>query len=260
MGELKKFSGKVAVITGAGSGMGRQGCLAFAEQGAQVVGVDQNPDALADTAATVEKAWPGSFTPVGADLTNEEATAAAFAAANQVGAGGIDVLYHNAGIFLPDVDTVPPEMSVDVFDKIHAINLRGTYLVCKQAANFMSEGSSMVLVASISGLVGQPGQAAYSSTKLGVVALARSLAYNYSDRGIRVNALAPGGISTPMISGFMEDPEFEGWVMKQIPVGRLGRAEEVVRAALYLASEDAAYVTGSVLTIDGGLTIGEGPS
>jgi NAD(P)-dependent dehydrogenase (short-subunit alcohol dehydrogenase family) len=249
-----RLEGKVALITGAGSGMGRAAAELFAREGARVVITDVVDDA-GNAAVAGVRAAGGDATYVRADVSSwSDCVAMVQCATDSYGA--LHVLYNNAGIFPADdggvLDT--PEST---WQKVMEINLKGVWLGCKAGipAMIASGGGSIVNVASFVALVGAAtAQIAYTASKGGVLSMTREIAVEYARRGIRANALCPGPIQTPLLEELLSDPARRARRMVHIPMGRLGRAEELARAALFLASDDASFMTGASLVVDGGIT------
>jgi NAD(P)-dependent dehydrogenase (short-subunit alcohol dehydrogenase family) len=249
-----RLEGKVALITGAGSGMGREAARLFAGEGARVVISDVVEDA-GKTAAEEIRSDGGESAFVRADVSRSEDAAAMVRFAVDT-YGGLNVLYNNAGIFLAD-DGGAVETSEDVWDRVIAVNLKGVWLGCKHGIPAMLEsgGGSIINVASFVALMGAAtAQVAYTATKGGVLSMTREIAVEYARRGIRANALCPGPIETPLLAELMSDPDRRARRMVHIPIGRLGQAEEVARAALWLASDESSLMTGAALVVDGGVT------
>jgi NAD(P)-dependent dehydrogenase (short-subunit alcohol dehydrogenase family) len=249
-----RLEGKVALITGAGSGMGRAAAELFAREGARVVVSDLVDDAGA-AAVDAIRAAGGEATYVRADVSQWDDCVAMVAAATDT-YGALHVLYNNAGIFPADdggvLDT--PEAT---WEKVMDVNLKGVWLGCKAGipAMLASGGGAFVNVASFVALMGAAtAQIAYTASKGGVLAMTRELAVEYARQGIRANALCPGPIQTPLLDELLSDPERRARRMVHIPMGRLGRAEELAKAALFLASDDASFMTGAALVVDGGIT------
>jgi len=249
-----RLEGKVALITGAGSGMGRSAAELFAGEGARVVVTDVVDDA-GNAAVAAVRAAGGEATFVHADVSRAADCEAMVRCATDT-YGGLHVLYNNAGIFPADdggvLDT--PEST---WEKVMEINLKGVWLGCRAGipAMIASGGGSIVNVASFVALVGAAtAQIAYTSSKGGVLAMTREIAVEYARQGIRANALCPGPIETPLLEELLSDPARRARRMVHIPMGRLGRAEELARAALFLASDDASFMTGASLVVDGGIT------
>jgi NAD(P)-dependent dehydrogenase (short-subunit alcohol dehydrogenase family) len=254
MRNVGRLEGKVALITGAGSGMGRCAAELFAREGARVVVADYAADAgAAAVDAIVAAGGDASF--VRADVSSAaDCDAMVRHAVDHY--GGLHVLYNNAGVFPPDdggtLDT--PETT---WDHVMQINLKGVWLGSKAGipAMLASGGGSIVNVASFVAFVGAAtAQIAYTSSKGGVLAMTREMAVEYGRQGIRVNALCPGPIDTPLLAELMSDPARRERRLVHIPMGRLGQAEELAKAALFLASDDSSYMTGASLLVDGGIT------
>jgi NAD(P)-dependent dehydrogenase (short-subunit alcohol dehydrogenase family) len=251
---MARLDGKVAVITGAGSGIGRVAASLFAAEGARVVVADVVADQAAAAVAEIVEAG-GSALAVTVDVSDEAQVSAMVAAAVRT-YGGLDELFNNAGIFPADdggiLDT-PPE----TWQRVMEVNLKGVWLGCRAAVPAMldSGGGSIVNVASFVALVGAAtAQMAYTASKGGVLAMTRELAVEYARQGIRANSICPGPIETPLLAELLSDPERRQRRLVHIPIGRFGRPEEIARAALFLASDDASFVTGSALVVDGGIT------
>jgi len=251
---MARLDGKVAVITGAGSGIGRVAATLFAAEGARVVVADVAAD-RADAAVAEIVGAGGSALAVTVDVSDEAQVAAMVAAAVST-YGGLHVLFNNAGIFPADdggiLDTPP-----GTWQRVMEVNLKGVWLGCRAAVPAMldSGGGSIVNVASFVALVGAAtAQMAYTASKGGVLAMTRELAVEYARRGIRANSICPGPIETPLLAELLSDPERRQRRLVHIPIGRFGRPEEIARAALFLASDDASFVTGSALVVDGGIT------
>jgi len=246
---------KTGLITGAGSGMGRLAAEVFAREGAQIVAVDVAEPALRETAASVE-AEGGRIVAVPADVS--VAADVERAVAEGVRAfGRLNVLYNNAGIF-PDDDTSVVDTDESVFQRVLDVNLKGVFLCCKHGIPHLIEagGGSIVNVASFVALVGcTVPQDAYTASKGAVLSLTRSLAVQYGRQGIRANAICPGPIMTPLLEGLFPSEEERLKRLNRIPLGRFGRAEDIVYAALYLASDESSWTTGTTFVVDGGITV-----
>lgn len=251
---MGRLEGKVAIVTGAGSGIGRVAASLFAAEGARVVVADVLADHAESAAADIVAAG-GSALPVTVDVSDEDQVASMVSAAVSA-YGTLDVLFNNAGIFPEDdggvLDT-PPETWQRVMD----VNVKGVWLGCRAAVPAMlgSGGGSIVNVASFVALMGAAtAQIAYTTSKGGVLAFTRELAVEYARRGIRANSICPGPIETPLLAELLADPARRQRRLVHIPIGRFGRPAEIARAALFLASDDASFVTGSALVVDGGIT------
>ncbi len=251
---MPRLEGKVAVITGAGSGIGRVAAERFAAEGARVVVADVEGAAAEGVASGIE-AVGGTARALQVDVVDEDRMAAMVADA--VGAyGGLHVLVNNAGIFPAD-DGGVLETPPSTWQTVMEVNLKGVWFGCRAAIPAMLEsgGGSIVNVASFVALMGAAtAQVAYTASKGGVLALTREVAVEYARRGIRVNALCPGPIETPLLAELLADSARRQRRLVHIPIGRFGRPEEIAAAALFLASDDSSFITGSALTVDGGIT------
>ena len=251
---MARLDGKVAVITGAGSGIGRVAASLFAAEGAKVVVADVAGDQAEAAVADIEAAG-GTATAVTVDVSDEEQVGTMIDRA-VASYGGVHVLFNNAGIF-PDDDGGILDTPPSTWQKVMDVNLKGVWLGCRAAVPAMldSGGGSIVNVASFVALVGAAtAQMAYTASKGGVLAMTRELAVEYARRGIRANSICPGPIETPLLAELLSDPERRQRRLVHIPIGRFGRPEEIAKAALFLASDDASFVTGSALVVDGGIT------
>jgi NAD(P)-dependent dehydrogenase (short-subunit alcohol dehydrogenase family) len=238
-----RLEGKVCVITGTASGIGAESARLFAEQGARVVGIDLDPDAEGEL--TIE-----------ADVSDEAQVRAAFAEA--VGElGRIDVLMNNAGINPTDDGSVL-ETSLEAWQRVQDVNLRSVFLCCKHGIPHLLEsgGGSVINVASFVAVMGAAvSQGSYTASKGAVLSLSRELGVEFAGRGVRVNALCPGPVNTPLLKElFATDPERAAKRLVHIPMGRFGEPEEIAKAALFLAGEDSTFVTASAFLVDGGLS------
>jgi NAD(P)-dependent dehydrogenase (short-subunit alcohol dehydrogenase family) len=252
------LTGKTAIITGAGGGIGRGIAQAFARDGAAVVVADKDVSGADETARLVSEAG-GKALSVGVDIC-DEASLAAMVRAALAWTGPIDVLIANAGIMV-DGDIL--KITLGEWRRALEVNATGAFLTVRAVLPHMLERGcgSIVFTASTVGLIGIAGGAAYSASKGAVVAMTRQLAADYADRGIRVNAIAPGAIHTALsqtqLHARAEDEtaraEIEGKMIGRYPLARWGEVEEVAQAALYLASDRASWTTGVILTVDGGL-------
>jgi NAD(P)-dependent dehydrogenase (short-subunit alcohol dehydrogenase family) len=245
------FTGQVAFITGAGSGMGLATARAFAESGAAVALTDINEAALN---ATVEELTGAGHQAFGlmCDVTDEDQVATAVDRTVDT-FGRLDAAYNNAGIQIPPADAA--EEPAEIFDKVTAINLRGIWASMKHELRYMrSQGSGAIVnCSSLGGLVGIPGRAAYHASKHGVIGLTGSAALEYAPRGIRINAICPGTIDTPMVRDMIANGELDAAeAVAGQPINRLGTAEEIAQAVLWLCSPGAGFVVGVALPVDGG--------
>ncbi len=244
------LNGQTALVTGAARGLGRCIAQTLAAAGAQVACVDVNAESLTDTVATIRGAG-GTAEPLTCDVTDAGGVAETVDDVLKRW-GRLDILVNNAGITR---DNVIVRMKDEQWDAVININLRGTFLFTRAAARPMmkSRRGRIINVASVSGLIGNPGQTNYSASKAGVIGLTRTVARELAGRNITVNAVAPGFIATDMTAALGE--EVVEQVRKEIPLGRLGDPQDVADAVLFLASDAASFITGHVLTIDGGLTV-----
>ncbi|MBE3556322.1 MAG: SDR family oxidoreductase [Firmicutes bacterium] len=245
------LSEKVAVITGAGSGMGRAASLLFAQEGAKVVAVDYVGETAEETVQRIHSQGGGAVA-VTADVSHWEDVSRAVETAVQH-FGRLDIMINNAGVF----DGFKPCLETDEawWDRIININLKGVFLGCKRAIQqFLAQGGGGIIVntASVAGLGGMAGGTAYTASKHGVVGLTKQIACEYASQGIRVNAVCPGGIETGMTKDLMADPQTNQVIQQTTPMGRWGKPEEIAQAMLYLASDASGYVTGETLRVDGG--------
>jgi len=243
------LSGQVALVTGAARGLGRCIAQTLAAAGAKVACIDVHPESLADTVAAI-RAGDGTAEPIACDVTDSNRVGEVVDEVVQLW-GALHLLVNNAGITR---DNVIIRMKDEQWDAVLNINLRGTFLFTRAAARPMMKNRQgrIINVASVSGLMGNPGQANYSASKAGVIGLTRTVARELASRNITVNAVAPGFIATDMTAALGEEILRE--VRKQIPLGRLGDPQDVADAVLFLASDAASFITGHVLTVDGGLT------
>ena len=251
---MARLDGKVAVITGAGSGIGKVAAVLFAAEGAKVVVADVARDAAVATVEEITAAG-GTATSVVVDVSDEMQVQSMVETA-VTSWGGLDVLFNNAGIF-PDDDGGVLDTPPATWQKVMDVNLKGVWLGCRAAVPAMldSGGGSIVNVASFVALMGAAtAQVAYTASKGGVLAFTRELAVEYARRGIRANSICPGPIETPLLAELLADPARRERRLVHIPIGRFGHPEEIAKAALFLASDDASFVTGSALVVDGGIT------
>lgn len=244
------MTGQAAIVTGAAKGLGRAIAATLAQCGAKVACIDVNAESLAETVGAIRAAG-GVAEPMACDVTDSDRVAAVVDEVVKLW-DGLQILVNNAGITR---DNMIMRMKDDQWDAVININLKGTFFFIRSASKPMMKGrhGRIINIASVSGLMGNPGQANYSASKAGVIGLTRTVALELAGRNITVNAVAPGFIATDMTAALGEDILQE--VRKQIPLGRLGDPQDVADAVLFLASNAASFITGHVLTIDGGLTV-----
>lgn len=250
-----QFAGKVAFITGAGSGIGRATALAFAAQGANVVASDSSEKDVHETARLIEEQG-GQALPVRCDVVRSDDVATAVAATVQQ-FGRLDFAFNNAGVEQPAAPL--HEIGDEDWDRIIDVNLRGVFYGMKHEipAMLQAGGGAIVNTSSGAGVIGFAGQGVYAASKHGVIGLTKAAALDYAAAGVRVNAVCPGIIETPMMDRFSGGTE-EGRhrVIGQEPVGRMGRPEEIASAVLWLCSDLGAFTVGHALVVDGGQTVG----
>ena len=246
---------KTALITGAGSGMGRLAALLFAKEGAQIVACDMNSDALKETVSLVQ-ADGGSIMGVPCDVTSGDSVRGVIEAGVKA-FGRLNVLYNNAGIF-PDDDTSVIETEDAALQRVLDVNLKGVWLACKYGIPELIKagGGSVINIASFTALMGcTVPQDAYTASKGAVISLTRSLAVQYGPHSVRANAICPGPILTPMMEALFASETEKMKRLNRIPLGRFGRPEDVVHAGIYLASDESSWTTGTAFVIDGGITV-----
>jgi NAD(P)-dependent dehydrogenase (short-subunit alcohol dehydrogenase family) len=247
------FENKVALITGAGQGMGLAAARAFAEEGAAVALADRDHALVRNAVNNLTEEGHKAIA-IRCDVTDEQQvremvnrTVADF--------GRLDAAFNNAGVQSPAIETA--DAGSEEFDRVTAINLKSVWMCMKYELQQMRKQGSGAIVnnSSIGGLIGLPGRAIYHAAKHGVIGLTKSAALEYAARGITINAVCPGTINTPMVAEMIaKDPQAMEGIMKMQPIGRLGTAEEVASAVLWLCSPGAAFVIGHALAIDGGFT------
>lgn len=245
---------KVALITGAGSGIGREAAVLFAQEGAQVVVCDLNEAGGQETVAMIE-AIEGKATFVRADVSKGTEAKAMIEVA-ETAYGKLNVLFNNAGIFHP-ADGSVLDTEEDIWDLTMNVNLKGVFLGCKYGIPALQRagGGSIINTASFVAMVGAAtSQSAYTASKGGVLSLTREIAVEFARQNIRVNALCPGPVETPLLAELMSDPARRQRRLVHIPPGRLAQAKEIANAALFLASDESSFVNGSTFLVDGGIT------
>lgn len=248
------FREQVALVTGAGSGMGRATARAFAEAGAAVVLADINTAQLEAATATLTAAGHRAIG-VACDVADENSVAATVAAAVST-YGRLDIAFNNAGIQVPVSDAA--DEPATAFDRVNSVNYRGVWACMKhELAQMRSQGNGAIVnCSSIGGLIGLPGRASYHASKHAVIGLTRSAAVEYAPRGIRINAICPGTIATPMVTDMIATGNLdEAEAIAAAPIARLGDSAEIAAAVLWLCSPGASYVVGVALPVDGGYTV-----
>ncbi len=247
------FNGSVALVTGAGAGMGLDTARAFAASGASVVLADIDEDAVRAAADELVAAGHEALG-VGCDVA-DETQVAALVDRTVDAFGRLDMAFNNAGIMIPPSDAA--DEPAERFERVNAVNLRGVWNCMKHELRQMREQGSGAIVncSSLGGLVGLPGRASYHATKHGVIGLTKSAALEYAPRGVRINAVCPGTIETPMVTDMIEKGELSvPDAIANQPIGRLGRGDEIAGAVLWLCSPGASLVVGVALPVDGGYT------
>jgi NAD(P)-dependent dehydrogenase (short-subunit alcohol dehydrogenase family) len=238
-----RLDGKVCVITGAAGGIGAATAEAFAREGARVVGVDLRDNSPGDLALAV-------------DVTDEDAVRDMYARVRDE-LGRVDVLFNNAGIS-PDDDTSVLDTSLEAWQRVQDVNLKSVFLCCKHGIPHLLEngGGSVINTASFVAVMGAAtSQISYTASKGGVLALTRELGVEFARRGVRVNALCPGPIDTPLLRElFAKDPEKARRRLVHVPMGRFGKAEEIANGVLFLASDESSFMTATTFLVDGGLS------
>jgi NAD(P)-dependent dehydrogenase (short-subunit alcohol dehydrogenase family) len=249
-----RLQDKVALITGAGSGIGRSAARRFAAEGASVVAVDLHAASAEETVAMITESG-GRAGAVIADVSHSDECAAMVAFAEDT-FGRLDVLFNNAGVMLPgDDDAVTTEESL--WDLTMAVNAKGVFLGCKHGIPALRRagGGSIINTASFVAIMGAATpQLAYTASKGAVLALSRELAVIHAREGIRVNALCPGPLRTELLMRFLDTEEKRQRRLVHIPIGRFGEADEIAEAALFLASDESSFITGTDFVVDGGIT------
>jgi NAD(P)-dependent dehydrogenase (short-subunit alcohol dehydrogenase family) len=248
----RRLEDKVALITGAGSGIGRAAALRFAAEGAKLVVVDVDERGGRETAERIQ-ASGGMASFVRADVS-KSGEAESMIAAAESRYGALHILFNNAGI-MPDSDGSVLDTDEGTFDRVIAVNLKGVFFGCKYGipALLRAGGGAIINMGSLVAVMGSAvSQISYTASKGGVLALTREIAIEFARKGIRANALCPGPVNTPLMQTLLADPNFKARRFVHLPMGRLAEADEVANAALYLASDDSSYVNGAVFLVDGG--------
>jgi NAD(P)-dependent dehydrogenase (short-subunit alcohol dehydrogenase family) len=249
-----RLKGKVTVITGAGSGIGKEAAFLFAGEGASVVVADLEGKGGERVASALEAdGKPALFVPTD---VSKAASVEAMVAATEERFGRLDAIYNNAGIF-PDDDGSVTDTAEEVWDRVMSVNLKGVFFGCKYAipAMLRSGGGSIINVASFVALMGAAvPQVAYTASKGGVLSMTREIATEFARKGIRANALCPGPVETPLTRTILANEEKRKRRLTHIPPGRFAQPQEIAQAALFLASDESSFVNGATFTVDGGIT------
>jgi NAD(P)-dependent dehydrogenase (short-subunit alcohol dehydrogenase family) len=249
-----RLADKVALITGGGSGIGKASCLLFAKEGAKVVVVDLKLDTAEATADEVRKAG-GDAKAFAADVSKAKDAEAMVRFAEE-SYGKLNVVFNNAGVFHPDDDSVT-NTSEAIWDMVINVNLKGVFLGCQYAvpALLRAGGGSIINTASFVAIMGAAApQIAYTASKGGVLAMTREIAVEFARKNIRANSLCPGPVETPLLAKLLSDPARRNRRLVHIPMGRFARADEMANAALFLASDESSFVTGTSFLVDGGIS------
>jgi NAD(P)-dependent dehydrogenase (short-subunit alcohol dehydrogenase family) len=248
-----RLRGKVALITGAGMGQGREAALLFAREGARVVVCDVNERAAADTARAIARRGGRALAVVGNVASEADVVRMVDRGVRKFRA--LHVLYNNAGVLWKDRDRSVLETSSDDWDRVQAINLKGPFFVAKHGVPHLihAGGGSVINVGSVSALAGfTVAQDSYTSAKGALIALTRSLAIQFARQNVRCNIIHPGIIETPMQAPYLKDPAKRRAFEESIPLGRIAHPREIAQVALFLASDESSYVTGTEIVVDGG--------
>ncbi len=245
-----RLEGKVAVVTGGASGIGRETAKRFAEEGARVCVADLADEPGKETAAEIDGLY------IHADVSNPDDVEGMYREASER-FGGLDVLFNNAGISPPDDDSIL-ETELEAWQRVQDVNLKSVYLCCKYGIPYLLErgGGSIINTASFVAVMGAAAsQISYTASKGGVLAMSRELGVQFARQGVRVNALCPGPVNTPLLQElFAKDPEKAERRLVHLPMGRFAEATEIANGALFLASDESSYVTASTFLVDGGLS------
>jgi len=247
-----KLNGKAALVTGAGSGLGRAIAIAFAAEGADIAVVDIDESSAREVAATIERDYGQRALAIKANIARDDEVDA-MAGRTLDYLGRIDILINNAGIAQEFAPTV--QQSIENWDQVVGVNLRGTYLCSRRVGQWMVEQKkgAIVNMASIVGFGGFPAKTSYGPAKAAIINLTQVLAVEWAQHNIRVNAIAPGYVTTPLMEKAVQMGKLDSEALqRRIPLGRFGEPDDVARAALFLASDDACYITGVTLPVDGG--------
>jgi len=246
---MSRFSEKAVLVTGAARGIGLSIASAFSAEGAEVFIADLNKEAAEAAAAEVSAATGKRVRGLAVDVSDSGSCSSCVGEV-VAGCGKIDILVNNAGI---TKDNLMLRMKEEDFDSVIAVNLKGSFLMSKAAARYMlkARAGSIVSIASVVGQTGQAGQVNYSASKAGIIGMTKSMAREFASRGIRVNAVAPGFVRTPMTAGLSEEHRAE--MLSMIPLGREGEPEDIANAVLFLSDDRTSYVTGQVLAVNGGM-------
>jgi NAD(P)-dependent dehydrogenase (short-subunit alcohol dehydrogenase family) len=251
---MMRLENKVALITGGASGIGKASCLLFAREGAKVVVVDLKKETAQQTVDEIKKAG-GQAAAFAADVSkwNDAEAMVKFAEDTY---GRLNIAFNNAGIFLPDDDSVT-NTSEKIWDVVINVNLKGVFLGCKFEipALLRAGGGSIINTASFVAILGAAApQIAYTASKGGVLSMTREIGVEFARKNIRVNALCPGPVETPLLNELLSDPARRQRRLVHIPPGRFGKPEEMANAALFLASDESSFVNASTFLVDGGIT------